>query len=219
MRKQALVIGLGQFGMSLVRALAARNVEVLAVDRDPSLAQAAASVAVEAVAFNAVDEAALARAAPAERDYCICAIGTDKESSIICTAILRQLGARYLVSRAINPVHERILRLVGAHEVVNPDQELGSRMAKRLLYKGMLDAVPLGEELSIVELRVPPGFVGQSLLELGLPRRHGITVAAIRHHGDRVELPKADRPLAADDVLVVVAPEAAVEALLRRGQP
>jgi len=220
MRKQALVIGLGQFGMALVEALAARKVDVLAADRDPDLVQLATRFTVEAVTFNAVDEVALGRAAPANRDLAICAIGTDRESSIICTALLRQLGAPRVIARATDPVHERILHLVGAHEVVNPDQDFGRRLAKRLLFSGMLDAVPLGDDLSIVELRTPRSFVGKTLMELALPKRHGITVAAIRRPGtDRngvLEPPRVDRPLSEEDVLVIVAPETAIERLAER---
>ncbi len=220
MRKQALVIGLGQFGMALVKALTELKVDVLAADRDPELVQTATRFAVEAVAFNAVDEIALGRAAPAQRDLAICAIGTDRESSIICTALLRQLGAPHVVARATDPVHERILRLVGAHEVVNPDQDYGRRFAKKLLFRGLLDAVPLGDDLSILELKTPRPFVGKTLKELALPKNHNITVAAIRppseEPGGALEPPRADRRLTERDVLVIVAPESAVNDLVAR---
>lgn len=218
MRKQAIVIGLGQFGMSLARSLTERGVEVFAIDEAEERVRTAATFAASAVAFDATDEAALARAAPERRDIVVIAIGDEnKEASIICTALARQMGAKRVIARATDAVHERILRLVGAHEVVNPERAFGERLATRLLYTGVIDEVPLGEDLVISELRVPQAFVGRSLIELALPKRHKITVVAIRGRAERgVTLPRPDAKLEADDVLVVVAPKGAVAALLER---
>jgi trk system potassium uptake protein TrkA len=220
MRKQALVIGLGQFGLSLSRALTDRGVEVIAVDLNPGLVEAAADFVAEAVVFNAIDEDALGRAAPARRDICVCAIGNEaRENSILCTALLRQMGAPKVVARATDDLHERILRLVGAHEVVNPERAFGERLATRLAYSGVIEEAPLGEDLSITEIRTPPALVGRTLLELKLPRRFGVTVVALRRAQDgrgRLLVPRPDDPLQADDILVIVAPPGAVTVFLER---
>lgn len=220
MRKQALVIGLGQFGLSLVRALADRGVDVLAVDKDANLVEVAADFAAEAVVFDALDEEALQRAAPERRDVCVVAIGNEsREGSILTTALLRQMGAKKVVARATDDLHERILKLVGAHEVVNPERAFGERLATRLAYSGVLEEAPLGEDLAITELRAPAAMIGQSLLDLKLPRRFGVTVVAIRRAHDgrgKLLIPKPDDPLLADDILVVVAPPGAVTELLER---
>src|SRR5688572_4076503 len=121
MRKQALVIGLGQFGTALARSLTAKRVEVMAVDRDEALVQRISSYVAEAICFDSTSEELLARAAPDKRDYCVVAIGDEsRDSSIVTTALLRQMGAPFIITRANNEIHERIVRLVGAHEVVNP---------------------------------------------------------------------------------------------------
>jgi trk system potassium uptake protein len=223
MKKQAIVIGLGQFGMSLARSLSERGFEVLAVDRKSELVKQAATFAAEAVSFNAMDEAALAHAAPAQRDVAVCAIGPEsRDSSIICTALLRQLGAPYVISRASDPVHERILHLVGAHEVVNPDREYGERLARRLLYRGIVDGLPLGDDLSVTEVQVPAEFAGRNLIELQLPRRFGVMVVAVRRVVDGkgvALLPNPNDPLRADDILVVVSTPAATERMVSRTQP
>lgn len=216
--RQVIVIGLGQFGMALARALSERGVEVFAIDRREENVRIAASFSAEAVAFDATDEAALARAAPDRRDLCVCAIGDEsKESSIIATALLKQMGAKRVVARATDPTHERILRLVGAHEVVNPERAFGERYATRLLYAGVIDEIPLGEGLTMTELSPPPALVGRTLAELELPRKHEITVVATRHAGSKtVSLPSPSEPLRADDILVVVARQGAVARFLER---
>lgn len=220
MRKQVMIIGLGQFGMSLGRSLTARGVEVLAVDRSTDLVEQAMDFAAQAVAFDAMDEEALGRAVPARRDVCVVAIGNEaREASIITTAMLRQMGAPRVVARATDELHERILRLVGAHEVVNPERAFGERLATRLAYAGVLEEAPLGEDLAITELRAPTSMVGRSLLDLKLPRRFGVTVVAIRRAQDgrgRLLIPRPDEPLQAEDILVVVAPPGAVTELLER---
>jgi trk system potassium uptake protein len=218
MHKQALVIGLGQFGMSLARFLAERGVEVQAVDLSEDLVRRAAEFADEALAFDATDEAALARVAPARRDLCVCAIGPEsREASIICTALLRQQGAPQIVARATDTLHERILRLVGAHEVVNPERDFGERLANRFLYEEIMGEMPLGEELVITEFRPPASFFSRTLMELSLPRRFGVTVVAIRERPTgRVYLPEPGHPVGEDDILVVVSRKGSVGKLLEK---
>jgi trk system potassium uptake protein TrkA len=218
MKRQAIVIGLGQFGMSLARSLAQKDVEVLAVDRNEDLVRSAASFAAEAVRFDATDEQHLARTSPERRDLSIVAIGNEaREGSIICTALLRQMGAKRIVGRATDPLHERILHLVGAHEVVNPEQAFGERYAAHLLYAGVIDEIRLGKDLSITELKVPRAFVGRNLIDLQLPSRYGITVIALRREEiDNVIIPKPTEPLVNGDILVVVAKPHAITQLGER---
>lgn len=220
MIKQALVVGLGQFGMSIARALSQRDVEVIAVDRRKDHVQMASEFAAEAVAFDATDEAALARLAPGRRDLCVCAIGDEsRESAILVTALLRQMGAKRLVARGTDDLMERILRLVGAHDVVNPERAFGERLARRLVYEKILEEVPLGEDLVLTQLQPPPAFVGRSLIELALPRRFGVTVVAVRRvvdgHGV-VRQPDPREAIRSDDILLVVARRGATEDLLGR---
>lgn len=217
MKKQAIVVGLGQFGAALVRSLTDRGVEVLAVDTNEDRVRAAASIAAHAAAFDATDEASLARTEPERRDLCVCAIGElGREASILTTALFRQMGAPYVVARAMDSLHERILHLVGAHEVVNPERAFGERLATRLLYRGIIDEVPLGEDLVITELKPPLPFVGRTLLELALPRSYGITVVAVRKGSAQVTTPSPGEALDADDILVVVASRGSVATMMER---
>lgn len=216
MKRQAVVVGLGQFGMALARSLADDGVEVLAVDQREDRVNTAASFTAEAARFDATDERALAQTSPTKRDVCVCAIGDEsKEASIICTALFRQMGARRIVARATDALHHRILLLVGAHEVVNPEQEFGERYAARLLYGGIIDEIPLGRDLAITELKTPKSFCGKTLADLALPKKYGITVIAVRHGtGKEVSMPAPLETLKPDDVLVVVARPGVVAGVL-----
>jgi trk system potassium uptake protein TrkA len=218
MTKQAVVIGLGQFGMALARSLSEKGMEVLAVDSREDRVRQAAGFTADAAAFDATDAEALTRCAPHERDVCVCAVGADsRESSIICTALLVQMGAPRVVGRAIDPLHGRILRLVGAHEVVNPEADFGERFAVRIAHESVIGELALGQDLVITELHIPASFGGRTLSELRLPRQYGVTVVAVRRGGQGSVLrPTPEMQLEDDDVLVVVSDPKAVPRLMRQ---
>lgn len=218
MKQQAMIIGLGQFGMSVARALSTRNVEVLAVDVRDEKVRAAAGFVAEAATFDATDEEALARTSPERRDVCVCAIGDEaKEASIICTSLLRQMGAKRVIARANDDLHARILGLVGAHQIVNPEREYGERFANRIVHQEIQGEMRLGEGVLVTEVKSPASFVGRTLGELQLPKRFGVTVVAVREAGTRaIVLPDAQTTISEGDVLVVVAGDGAVARMMER---
>lgn len=217
-QRQAIIIGLGHFGMSVSRALSARGVEVLAVDVREERVRAASSFVAEAACFDATDTDLLARTSPERRDVCVCAIGDEaKEASIICTALLRQMGAKRVIARANDDLHARILGLVGAHQIVNPEREYGERFANQIVHAGIKGELPLGEGLLITEIEAPPSFVGRTLEQLALPRRFEITLVALRKYDSAtIVVPEPAMTIEAGDVLVVVAREGAVSRMMDR---
>lgn len=216
--KQAMIIGLGQFGCALARTLASRGVEVLAIDRSEVAVRRVSDRVADCLVMDASLESALAELEPARRDLCVCAIGSEaRDSAIIVTAMLRQLGAPRVVARANDDTTARILQLVGAHDVVNPERAFGERLASRLLYTGVLEELPLGDDLVISEIRPPRVLVGRTLRELDLRRRAKLSVVAIRREAGgrgRVLLPTADEQIQSSDILVVVAASDAVHRLV-----
>lgn len=220
MPRQILVIGLGQFGMSLARGLAEQGSEVLAVDTSEQHINEIAPFVSDAVILDAMDEEALASVAPDKRDTCVCAIGDDfREGSIIVTALLKQLGAKYIISRATNALHSRILSLVGAHEVVSPEHNFGERLAIRLAWKNVVNILPLGGNLVLTEVLIPDSFVGRTLAELNLPKRYSVTVSAVRREtglGMSASIPNPHTPLKKGDILMLVSTEDDVHNLTER---
>ena len=202
--------------MSLAKALSARGVEVLAVDRDRERVEDVTAFVAEAVALDAVNEEELARVRPAERDLCVCAIGDESsEASILCTALLRQLGGRRIVARANSALQARILHLVGAHEVINPLEEFGARFADQFAFDRLKGELPLGGDLLVAEVQPPDEFVGKTLSELRLPARFSVTIVATRRAGaPDVHLPTPDQRIGADDIMIVVARKSAIARLV-----
>jgi trk system potassium uptake protein TrkA len=127
------------------------------------------------------------------------------------------MGARRVIARANSQLQMRILKLVGAHEVVNPIREFGERFANRIAYDRVIGELSLGEDLLITELRPPPAFVGHTLAELRLPQRYNVTVVAVRQQDSgAVILPSPNATLKADDILIVVSREEAVARLMEQ---
>lgn len=217
MKKQALVIGLGQFGMSLARSLSERSFEVIAVDIDPRRTAQAREFA-EAIELDATDLDALKRVAPERRHVCVCAFGeSSREASILCTTLLKEQGVKNIVARASDDLHGRILQKVGATLTVNPESEAGEQLVFRLLGAGIRSELPLGHGLYLVEAEVPPQLTGRTLSELALPRRFSVNVVMVRRRDtpDPV-LPKADTVLHPGDQLVVVGGRDGLDAFIRR---
>lgn len=184
MALQVMVIGLGTLGMSLARNLTEKGAEVLAVDINKERVDEAAAFASAAVCLDASDEAELLKLSPKERDVAVCAIGANsKESSILCTALLRQMGAPMIASRAKDKAHARILKLVGAHRVFNPEEEYGRRFAGNIAYRDLIAEDSPGGELQLTEICLPPFMEDKNLIRLALPARYGIIVAAVRRAG------------------------------------
>lgn len=215
MQQQIIIIGLGQFGMSLARNLSERGVEILAVDMDQEKVDAIAPFVANAVAIDATDEMSLAQLRPASRNSVICAMGhSSKEAAVICTALLRQMGCQHIVARATSKTYHRILQLVGAHEVINPELDFGKRFATHLIYRGLVvDSVP-EYDLELTEIRLPESMIGKSLAQLALPKRYEINVVAIKRNGERLRVNPSE-PLAAGDILLIVADERAIAKLAK----
>jgi len=217
MSQQVLIIGLGQFGMSLARALSEKDVEVLGVDKRKHLVEEASAFVTEAVAMDATDEGELAKLEPGKRDSSVCAIGEDsREASIICTAMLRQMGSPLVIARANDAMHRRILQLVGAHQIINPEQEFGKRFANRLIYKNVIVDTNIGDDLHLTEIAIQPSMAGKNLVELALPKRFGITVVGLRRGArGKIRHPSPQDPLHEEDTLIIVSTEEAIPKLVK----
>lgn len=210
------VIGLGRFGRSLVQALEAESQTVLAIDVDRERVETVADLVDGAVVCDTTDEEALVGLGLERMSCVVVAIGERAtEASILTTALLRQIGIPRIVARSFNDLHARVLRSVGAHEVVNPESEMGQRLAAQLANPGIVDRLELGDA-EIAEVTAPEAFVGRSLAHLDLRNRAGVTVLALRRGDHVISNPAADDEVESGDVLVVLGRDEAVRRLAAR---
>lgn len=215
MSTQVLIIGLGQFGMSLARTLSEKGAEVIAADSDKEIVEEAASFLDDAICLDATDETAIARLCPKERDVVICAIGA-REPSILTTAILKQMGCENIIARATDKIHERILKAVGAKSVINPDAEYGRKFAYRILFQNIIND-ETSENIQLLEINVLPFMAGKNLIELALPNKYGIIVAAIKKE-NKLTRPFPNEILEEKDKLLLVCTEDAIAKMIEENK-
>jgi trk system potassium uptake protein TrkA len=218
------VFGLGAFGNEVCRVLSEKGGKVIAFDNRPQPIERIKDQVSQVLVLDSTDEEAL-KSAPLENvDIAIVAIGDDIEASILTTALLKNIGIPYIIARAVSDVHMRVLRQIGANEVINLEIEEGQRVASRLLTTEVLETIPVTEDYSIVELYVPESMVGKSLERLNLRREYHVNVIAIERFKtsvddegnpvkeERVILPTKDDVLLTDDILIVVGRNSDIEA-------
>lgn len=205
MNGEFVVIGLGIFGRNVALSLARAGQSVMAIDRDPAELQTVADEIDAALCLDTTNEATL-RDLGLERMSCaVVAIGNAAmEASILTTALLRQIGVQRIIARATSELHGRVLQAVGAHQVVNPEQEMGARVAQKLATPNVLERLELGDGVDVAEVEVPEALVGRSLIDLEIRRRFGITVAAVRRGGRIKATVTGEERLETGDVLVVI---------------
>jgi trk system potassium uptake protein TrkA len=215
-QKVFAVFGLGAFGMEVCRVLIEKGGKVIAFDNQPQPIEKIKDLVTQVMVLDSTDEDAL-RSAPLENvDVAIVAMKDDVEASILTTALLKNIGVPYIMARAVTDIHMRVLRQVGANEVINLEIEEGRRVASRLLTGEVLETIPVTEDYSIVELSVSESMVGKSLARLNLRREYLVNVIAIERFKttvdeegnpvkeERVILPTKDDVLLSDDILIVV---------------
>jgi trk system potassium uptake protein TrkA len=202
--REFIVIGLGRFGTSLARTLIADGHDVLAADLDYRRVQALSIDLPNVVQIDSTSEDALREIGADSFDTGVVCIGTDFESNLLTTVLMRRIGVRRIITKARTRTQRDILQMVGADEVILPEHEAGRRLAQRLSAVNFVDYLQLSPEVSVVEMRVPAKLHGLTLADVNLQQRYGLTVLAIRRQGQFQFNPEPDtRLLETDEILVV----------------
>ncbi|HEX7126381.1 MAG TPA: TrkA family potassium uptake protein [Thermodesulfobacteriota bacterium] len=210
------VLGLGRFGSNVARALYERGEEVLAVDRDPERVHEIRPFSSQALLADIRDREALVQAGIAEADATVVSVGQEMEASILATLYLRELGARKIIAKAITLDHAKVLRRLGASEVVFPERDMAYRLAERLATPNVFERFAVSEGVTAAELVAPAPLVGVTLREAALRSRYGVTAVAIRKQGNQViAAPDGSERIDRGDVLVVIGPDEQVRAFER----
>lgn len=202
--KSYVVIGLGRFGREVARQLYKCGCEVLALDVKSELVQQVAADVTHAAVADSRDKEVLRMLGVGDFDCAVVAIGEDLAASVLVTMNLKELGVPYLVCKAHDNVHRRVLEKLGADRVVIPEQENAVRLAKGLSSPNLLDYIELSEEYSIVELPAPASWIGKTLKELNVRAKLGVNILAVRRDGKMDVSPAADFSFQSEDVVVVL---------------
>lgn len=174
--KNVLLIGLGRFGRHIAIKLNEWNHQVMAVDRDESRVNAVLSYVTNAQIGDCTDRAFLTSLGIGNFDLCIVAIGDDFQSSLEATSLLKELGAKLVVSRAAKGVHAKFLLQIGADKVVYPEELVASWTAIRFTSDHILDYIELDDDHGIFRLLVPEEWQGKTVKELDVRREYNINI-------------------------------------------
>ena len=202
--KSYVVVGLGRFGTEVGRQLSRLGCEVLAMDVSSDLVQQISADVTHAVVGDAQDKEVLRALGVRDMDCAIVAIGNDLSASVLATMNLKELGVPYIVCKAHDETHRRVLEKLGADRVVIPEQENAGRLAKSLSSPNVLDYIELSEEYGIIEIPAPAAWQNKTLMDLKIRVKWGVNVLAIRRDGKINVSPGADFAFQAGDVAVVL---------------
>ncbi|OOG70674.1 TrkA family potassium uptake protein [Algoriphagus sp. A40] len=171
-----IIVGMGNFGSYLAKRLTDLGHEVVGVDNSESKIDQIKDHVTYAMVLNATDQYAVHSLPMKDCDVIIIAIGEDVGASIMATAIFKQLKAKRIIGRAINALHETVIRAIGVDEIIHPEEETAERLAKRLELKGVIDSLEISDDYNIVEVKVPNRYVGMTVAEANIRKEFSLNI-------------------------------------------
>lgn len=202
--KSILLIGLGRFGRHIAMKLDELHHQVMAVDKEDSRVEAILPYVTNAQIGDATNEDFLNSLGVRNFDVCIVAIGDNFQNSLETTSLLKELGAKMVVSRAARDVHAKFLLRNGADEIVYPEKQLANWTAIRYSADHILDYIELDEEHAIFELSVPYEWIGKTVGQLDIRKKYNINIMAVKTNGILNLRINSDTYLSADSSMLVL---------------
>ncbi len=181
--KSILLIGLGRFGRHIALKLNALNHQVMAIDHNEERVNALLPFVTNAQIGDSTNEEFLSSLGIGNYDACIVAIGDNFQNSLETTYLLKELGARKIIARASKEMQEKFLLRNGADEVVYPEKQLAAWTAIRCSSEHILEYIELDDEYAIFEVEIPSNWIGKSILELDIRKKHGLNILGVRTNG------------------------------------
>ncbi|MCA1940595.1 MAG: TrkA family potassium uptake protein [Caenispirillum bisanense] len=218
-KQQFLVVGLGSFGLPLGEELMRMGHDVLGVDSDRERVERAADLLTHAVVADVRDEKVLEELGVADFDGAVVAIGEHLEASILATLHLKAMKVPRVWVKALTHDHRRILARIGADRVILPEHEMGVRIAHALVYPGITDYMPLGDDTYVAEYRVDGQLKGRTLADAGIPDRLPLQVLLLKRGREILRDPALGLELETGDRLVILGERPAIERLARLEPP
>ena len=202
--RQYAVIGLGRFGISVARRLHEAGQEVLGIDVNEERVEDAELFVTHAVVADTTEEKALTSIGISNFDCVIVAIGNDMQSSILTVSLLKELGIKKVIAKALGKRHGQVLEKVGADWIIYPERDMGERVANQLLSPNMLNYIELSKEHSIEEIMIPSKMAEKSLRDLDIRAKYNVSVIALVREGEIIISPSPDEIIHNEDLLVMI---------------
>ena len=201
--KSILLIGMGQFGQILGEKLVNMGDEVMIVDKDEDIINPIASKYAGAVIANCMNADNLKTLDIPSFDVCVVTIADDFQSSLEITSISKDLGAKYVVSKANTDIQRKFLIRVGADEVIYPNRDVAEKLAVKLNSQKVYDYIELDSEYSIFELAVPNKWIGKTIMEANPRAVYEINILTIKKGNKIMPTPTPSTVFEDGDKMVV----------------
>lgn len=190
--KSILVIGLGRFGRHMAKKFSEQNNDVMAIDINEERINNVLSVVTNALIGDATNEQFMETIGVRDFDLCVVAIGDNFQSSLETTALLKDLGAKFVLARASRDVHAKFLLRNGADDVIYPEKETAERLAVKYGSDNIFNYIELNDEYSIYEIAVPSSWLNKSILKVNVRSKYGISILATKQGNNIYPLPKPE---------------------------
>ena len=204
MQKNIIVLGLGKFGYSVATRLAKKGAFVTAVDSDYKLVEKIASSVSSSVQADIREEVALKSLGINNYDIAIIAAGSDIEASIEATLICKDSGIERVIAKASSESHARILKKIGADQIVFPEFDTAERLARSLAGPNLLEIIEFSDEFSIIEVKAHKSWLGKTLIELDFRNRYQMNVVGFERDNCMILDFDPDLVIEKDDILVLI---------------
>lgn len=202
--KNILVIGMGRSGRHLATKMQELGNDVMIVDQNEEVIEELAPMFTDSFIGDCTNEAVIRSLGVNNFDVCFVCIGENFQSSLEITALLKDMNAKYVVSKANRDIQARFLKSVGADEVIYPEREIAEKLAIRFNADNVYDYIELTDEYSIFEIPVVSAWVGKTVIDVNVRRKYHINIIAIKKGDVLRPLPGGDYVFEADDHLVVI---------------
>ena len=200
-----LVIGMGKYGTYLAQKLQDLKNDVLVIDKNQRTIEELSYRFPDALVGDCTKKEVLESLDVENFDVCFVAIDEDFQSSLEIASLLKDMGAKRIVSKASRETQEKFLKMTGATEVVYPDKDIAEKMATKYSSDGIFDYIPLSEEYSIYELAVKNAWTGKTIEELDVRKNYGVNILAVRQKDGEMVLPSPKYSFNKYDHVVVIA--------------
>ncbi|HEY0827178.1 MAG TPA: TrkA family potassium uptake protein [Bacilli bacterium] len=208
---QYVIIGLGRFGSSLARELVKLGYDVLGIDKDEQIVHSMRDVLTHGVAADSTDEDVMRSLGIRNFDCAVVAIGADIQANIMSAILLKEIGVKMVVGKALTELHGRVLQRIGVDRVIHPERDMAVRVAHQLVTPSLLDYIELSKDYTIAELVVPARLEGTKLKDLDPRSRYGCSIVAINKNHGIIIAPNAEDVLNEEDIMVIIGTNAQVE--------
>ena len=202
--KSILLIGLGRFGATMAMKLHELKHEVMAIDISEERINAILPYVTSAQIGDCTNEQYMSSIGVRNFDLCIVAIGDNFQSSLETTALLKDLGAKFVLSRANRDIHAKFLLRNGADQVVYPEKEMAIRSAVRYSTDNIFDYIELTPDHSIYEVPVPSSWIEKSIVQINVSNKYHISILAVKLGKELRTLPGADYVFMGNETLVIL---------------